>query len=193
MKIITNMKTLFNLFIVGIFLFFTSCSASKELTAEVDSTRSALDQCQAELASAQGELSVTQQKLSDAYASSGNQTDIVNQLKAENAALKNQLSGTQAELAQTTQQMQETSDNYGVWFRVQIGAYEERHIAERLETTEQLSLEKRDDLQKITLGRFRTYSDAKELQSQLQAMGLKDAWVVSYKDGVRVPIDAVKN
>lgn len=187
------MKNQFCLLAILSLLIFTACSASKELTAEMESTKTALDQCQAELASVQGELSLTQDKLTAAQANSVDNNDQVNRLEAENAALQNQLINTQGDLAEMTRQMQETSDDYGVWFRVQIGAYEERHIDNRLETTDQLSLEKKDDLQKIALGRFRDYADAKQLQSQLQAMGLKDAWVVSYKDGVRVPIETVKN
>jgi hypothetical protein len=88
--------------------------------------------------------------------------------------------------------MQAASDNYGVWFRVQIGAYEERRIDKSLETTDQLTLEQQNALQKVALGRFRNYADAKQLQSQLQAMGVKGAWVVSYRDGVRVPIETVR-
>lgn len=187
------MKTLFKLLFFTSVILMTACSASKELTAEVASTKSALDECQTELARVQGELNLTQQQLTEAQVSSGDNSDRIQQLTAENAALQNQLITAQANLAEVTQQMQADSDNYGVWFRVQIGAYEEREIDDRLETTDQLSLEKRNDLQKVALGRFRNYADAKQLQTQLQAMGLKDAWIVSYKDGVRVPIEQVKN
>lgn len=170
---------------IGFAIALTSCSASKELTTELSSTRASLDDCQEE-------LNTTKQALIDAKATSGDNSELISQLRAENAALQNQLTTTQRDLMAMTERMQETSDDFGVWFRVQIGAYEERHIDERLETTDQLSLEERNELQKIALGRFRNYNDAKQLQSQLQAMGLKDAWVVSYKDGVRVPIEAVK-
>ena len=102
------------------------------------------------------------------------------------------MSNNQAQLAAVTQQMQASSDKYGTWYRVQIGAFEERRIDNSLETTDKLSLETKDDLQKIALGRFRNYEDDKKLQTHLQNMGIKDAWIVTYKDGVRVPIESVK-
>jgi hypothetical protein len=48
-----------------------------------------------------------------------------------------------------------------------------------------------DGLQKIVLGRFRDYQKAKQLQTQIQNLGIKDAWIASYEDGVRVPIEQV--
>lgn len=186
------MKNYLTLFAITCLIAFTSCSASKELTAELTSTRSSLNDCQEELSAAKNELMSTKQALADAKAMSGNNTGLIDELRAENNALKNQLTIAQSDLVKMTQKMQETSDDFGVWFRVQIGAYENRHIDQRLETTDELSLEERNELQKIALGRFRNYDDAKQLQSQLQEMGLKDAWVVSYKDGERVPIETVK-
>lgn len=162
-----------------------SCGASKELTAEMETTRSELAQCQAA-------LSNTQQQLTEAQSRSADWEDQMTHLTNENQALREQLANSQAQLVTVTQQMQASSDNYGVWYRVQIGAYEERQIDNSLETTDQLSLEKKGELQKVALGRFRNYEDAKKLQTQLQAMGLKDAWIVSYKDGVRVPIEQVR-
>lgn len=85
--------------------------------------------------------------------------------------------------------MQASSDDYGIWFRVQIGAYKNRQIDKNLETTDELSLEKPNDIQKVSLGRFRQYEDAKRLKTQLKGMGLKDAWIVSYKDGKRISIE----
>jgi septal ring factor EnvC (AmiA/AmiB activator) len=180
------MKYLFPLFALTVITLFSSCGASKELTAEAQAAQSSLEACQSE-------LNTTQQELAQAKSMLGGNGEQLNQLQAENRALRDQLNNSQAQLATVTQQMQATSDNYGVWYRVQIGAYEQSKIDKDLETTDQLALEKGGDLQKIALGRFRNYDDAKKLQTQLQNKGLKDAWVVSYKDGVRVPIEEVKN
>lgn len=187
------MKNFLNLFAIIFLIALSSCSASKEMSAELSSTRASLDDCQSE-------LDRTKAALADAKNMSGSNSELVNQLRAEKNALENQLANSQSQLAsaqqnlkEVTKQMQATSDNYGVWFRVQIGAYQDRRIDNSLETTDQLSLEERNELQKIALGRFRNYDDAKRLQTQLQEMGLKDAWVVSYKDGERVPIEQVRN
>ena len=116
----------------------------------------------------------------------------VGDLENQNRQLNTEMNVMKKALADVTAQMQESSDDYGVWFRVQIGAYEGQKVDQNLQTTDQLGLEG-DDLQKIVLGRFRSYDDAKRLQTQLQSVGLKDAWIVSYKDGARVPISEVRN
>ena len=113
----------------------------------------------------------------------------LNQLMEENEQLKSQLATVQKSLQDVSTQLEATSDDFGVWFRVQIGAYEGRRIDKELETTDDLALEEKDELQKVVLGRFRDYDAAKQLQEQLSGMGLKDAWIVSYKDGVRVSIE----
>ncbi|PHN07119.1 hypothetical protein [Flavilitoribacter nigricans] len=173
-------------------LVFSSCGSSKELTAEVESTRSSLQQCQDELATAQMNLSAATQELDQAKNMLGGRGDQMTQIQNENRALRDQLTQTQAQLATVTQQMQASSDSYGTWYRVQIGAFEQRRVDNSLETTDKLSLETQNDLQKTALGRFRNYDDAKKLQDHLKSIGLKDAWIVTYKDGVRVPIESVK-
>jgi len=181
------MKNLFPLIAIALCLALSSCGASKELTAEAAAAKSSLKQCEDQMAALQRELTQAKNML-------GGSGDQLTQTQAENQSLRNQLNNMQSQLATVTQQMQASSDDYGVWFRVQIGAYEQRRIDNNLETTDQLSLETRNELQKIALGRFRVYEDAKQLQTQLQEMGLKDAWVVSYKDGVRIPVeDALRN
>jgi len=77
----------------------------------------------------------------------------------------------------------------GVIYRVQIGAYENRQLDEELVTTENLSLEEQANLQKIVVGQFRDYYKAQELRDKLKTIGIKGAWIVSYRDGVRVPIE----
>lgn len=178
------MKYFLPFFALAILLSLSACGASKELTAESAAFKSALEQCRLELSSVQEELT-------QARTMAGGSGNEVAQLQADNQALRNQLTNMQSQLSVVTQQMQASSDDYGVWFRVQIGAYEDRRIDNSSGTTDQLSLEMKDDIQKIALGRFRNYDDAKKLQTQLKAVGLKDAWVVSYKDGMRVPIEEV--
>ena len=65
----------------------------------------------------------------------------------------------------------------------------EREVPEKLTNSANLETEKQDDLQKIVVGQFRDYQKADNLKNQLRAMGVEGAWIVSYKDGMRVPID----
>lgn len=159
----------------------TACGPSKELTA----TQGSLTDCQTELEQAQQRLASVQQQMS----TNGGE---LNRLQSQIASLQQQLSVSQSNLSTVTQQMQAESDDYGVWFRVQVGAYQDRRIDNNLANSDQLGLEQQDGVQKISLGRFRSYDEAKSLQQQLQAMGVKGAWIVTYRDGQRVPIESVQ-
>lgn len=178
--------------VLPLFFLLSACGASKQLTAEAEAAKASLNESQVALAQTQRELADVQQELADIRAQAGNAGNRADDLRAENENLQSQIVALQNQLNAVTQEMQAVSDDYGVWFRVQIGAYEQRRIDKNLETTDQLSLEQQNDMQKTSLGRFRNYEDAKQLQDQLQAMGVKGAWVVSYQDGQRVPIESVR-
>ena len=158
-------------------LLLTSCKASKEYQSQANAANTKLEACQSEMTG-------MQVKLNDA-------NNDIKDMEVAKKALEEEVAMTKYRLDEVTQEMQENSDDYGVWFRVQIGAYKERQIDENLVNSDDLALEASEDSQKVSLGRFRSYEDAKSLKTQLQGMGLKDAWIVTYKDGMRVPIDSV--
>lgn len=76
----------------------------------------------------------------------------------------------------------------GTIFRVQIGAFErdKNKIPGALESGQDLALENAGGLQKVVLGQFTNKDDAEALKKHLRKIGVKDAWVVKYMDGVRV-------
>ncbi len=77
----------------------------------------------------------------------------------------------------------------GVVFRVQIGAYQKFKIDDRLANTEKnFSGEYVDGLNKYLIGRFRSYDLAREFRQDIVKLGIRDAFVVAYVDGVRVSI-----
>lgn len=169
------MKNSVFLLLVLMGLVSFSCKAKKEMPSEPTVSKKQLERCEDQLAKMQAQIS--------------DKDAIITQLEGENQALGSEITATQNQLRTVTAKMQESSDDYGIWFRVQIGAYKNREIDKDLATTDELSLEKPDDIQKVALGRFRQYEDAKKLQTQLKGMGLKDAWIVSYKDGKRISIE----
>ncbi|MBX2876525.1 MAG: hypothetical protein KTR30_30675, partial [Saprospiraceae bacterium] len=108
------MKNFIPLIAIVFTTVLASCSASKELTAEMESAKSSLKQCEDQMAALQRELTQAKNML-------GGSGDQLTQTQAENQSLRNQLNNMQSQLATVTQQMQASSDDYGVWFRVQIG------------------------------------------------------------------------
>jgi len=82
-------------------------------------------------------------------------------------------------------------DDSGVVFKVQIGAFRNKDLSKYFDNTENFSGETEDGVQKITLGRFSDYWEADTFKKYLREMGVNDAWIVPYKDGVRVAMKDV--
>ena len=83
-----------------------------------------------------------------------------------------------------------SESNRGVLFRIQIGSYEQVDLS-AYAGQENFGVEKSGSSQKFTIGRFRNFRKADNLKKYLQKMGVKDAWVVAYKNGQRVNIKEV--
>ncbi|MEO9872282.1 Ezrin/radixin/moesin family protein [Ekhidna sp.] len=82
-------------------------------------------------------------------------------------------------------------ENKGVVFKVQLGAFKKKEDLSKYDTSQNFSAENKDGLQKFTIGVFKEYRDASTFKKYLREMGVKDAWVVSYKEGSRVPLKDV--
>jgi hypothetical protein len=74
----------------------------------------------------------------------------------------------------------------GVFFEVQIGAFEHFNLQQYKEQLAQLKSESVDQLDKYTLGKFRKYSDAKNFKRDIEKMGIQGAFIVGRIDGQRV-------
>lgn len=80
-------------------------------------------------------------------------------------------------------------------FKVQIGYFRNKDLSKYFNNHKNFSGEvDPDGSRKYTLGVFRDYWEADNFKKYLREMGVKDAWVVSYKNGKRVNIkDALEN
>lgn len=80
----------------------------------------------------------------------------------------------------------------GVVFKVQIGAFRNKDLTKYFEDNSNFTGDVDEDgIKKYTLMVFTDYWEADEFKKYIREMGVKDAWIVSYKDGKRVPIDDV--
>jgi len=104
--------------------------------------------------------------------------------------LREQLAQTQAQLKAQNVASANTGgnieENKGVVFKVQIGAFNQKDLRQ-YDNSPNFSVEDENGLQKYTLGVFRDYYQADKFKKNLREMGVKNAWVVSYRDGKRVP------
>jgi hypothetical protein len=77
----------------------------------------------------------------------------------------------------------------GVVYKVQIGAFRNKDLTKYFNNNKNFSGDvDADGAKKYTLGEFVEYWEADNFKKYLREMGVKDAWIVAYKDGNRVPI-----
>ncbi|MTI30017.1 Ezrin/radixin/moesin family protein [Cytophagales bacterium RKSG123] len=114
----------------------------------------------------------------------------ISELQARVKSLKTDLEMAKSSLNNRSENKQ--LDENGVVFKVQIGAFKVSNISEYMDEEKNFKEEKSDDgLNKYTLGSFKDYWEADTFKKYLREMGVKDAWVVPYKDGERVPMKEV--
>lgn len=141
-------------------------------------------------------------------------------LKSQTASLKNELSGVDDKLADKDDQISSLqsqvsklrdelaeasskpaqpvnvdrggiNESVGVVFKVQIGAYNKKDLSKYGDQAKNFSQETENGMNKFTVGAFRDYWEADTFKKYLREMGVKDAFIVSYKDGQRVDIKEV--
>lgn len=77
----------------------------------------------------------------------------------------------------------------GLIYRVQIGFFKSQLPSKHFDGVFPISSQKVDDnYYRYTAGNFKNYADAKEAKISLRKKGYADAFVVSFIDGIKVPI-----
>ncbi len=135
-----------------------------------------------------GKVSSLEGQVSSLQSRVGDKDAEINRLKSDLSAAREEAANA-ASSAATSQN--ETRVAKGVVFKVQIGAYKEKDMTKYNNADGNFTAENDGDVQKFTLGSFGDYWEADTFKKYLREMGVKDAWIVPYKDGVRVPIKDV--
>ncbi len=86
-----------------------------------------------------------------------------------------------------------TQDDYskGTVYRVQVGAFRNKDLMKFVGHRRFHAEADEDGVKKYTIAVFRDYWEADLFKKYMREMGVNDAWIVSYKDGVRVQIESV--
>jgi hypothetical protein len=143
---------------------------------------------------ADNEVSSMKQKLSSLESSVSEKDARIVELEDQLAQSRTQLSAARAELTQLKESPVVNSMDYskGVVFKVQIGAFKNKNLTKYFENNPNFGGEaKEGEPQKITIGIFRDYWEADTFKKYMREMGVKDAWIVPYRDGQRVEIKDV--
>jgi vacuolar-type H+-ATPase subunit I/STV1 len=143
---------------------------------------------------AQTQLSSLNQKLTDLQSSVSDKDARIAEMEDQLSQARAQLTATKAELAQLKEAPPVNSMDFskGVVFKVQIGAFKNKDLAKYFENNPNFGGEvKEGEPQKVTIGIFRDYWEADQFKKYMREMGVKDAWIVPYRDGARVEIKDV--
>lgn len=139
------------------------------------------------------EVSSLNQKVSSLQSSVSEKDSRISELEDQLAQSRTQLNAAQSELAQLKESPAASMDfSKGVVFKVQIGAFKNKNLSKYFENNPNFGGEiKEGEPQKITIGIFRDYWEADTFKKYMREMGVKDAWIVPYRDGQRVEIKDV--
>ena len=118
----------------------------------------------------------------------------ITELEDQISKMRSELTSTKAELAQLKEAppINPMDFSKGVVFKVQIGAFKNKDLAKYFDNNPNFGGEATDKgEQKFTIGVFRDYWEADKFKKYMRDMGVKDAWIVPFKDGQRVDIKDV--
>jgi hypothetical protein len=107
------------------------------------------------------------------------------QLLNEKARLSDEIDS----LSRVNNMLIELSPYYtGVFFEVQIGAFENFDLEKYKEGLARLNIDYSGQLDQYTLGKFRDLEMAKDFVEDIRRIGIKDAFIVAKIDGERVTV-----
>ncbi len=163
---------------------------AKEFKRNPESLRQLIEDKEA----AEGQVSSLTDRLSKLQSTMSNKDARIAELEDQLSAARAQLTSLRAEVAQlkAAPVVNEMDFSKGVVFKVQIGAFKNKDLQKYFDNNPNLGGEVKDgEPQKITIGIFRDYWEADQFKKYMREMGVKDAWIVPYRDGQRVEIKDV--
>jgi outer membrane murein-binding lipoprotein Lpp len=161
---------------------------AKEYSKKPDELKQLTEDKQA----ADNQVSSLNQKNKELQSTVGAKDARIAELEDQLNQVRNQYSAANAELAKLKESPSPMDFSKGVVFKVQIGAFKNKDLAKYFENNPNFGGEvKEGEPQKITIGIFRDYWEADTFKKYMREMGVKDAWIVPYKDGERVEIKDV--
>ena len=169
----------------------------KKKAKEFKGNPEALKQLSDEKQAADAQVSTLSNQVKQLQSSNSDKDARIAELEDQLAQARGELTSARAEIAQLKQSpaaINPMDFSKGVVFKVQIGAFKNKDLSKYFENNpnfggEAAGAEKAE--QKLTIGVFRDYWEADTFKKYMRDMGVKDAWIVPYRDGQRVEIKDV--
>ena len=142
------------------------------------------------LTKANGDLKELQSTMSDKNTKIAELEDQISRMRGELTSVKSELA-----LLKENPPINSMDFSKGVVFKVQVGAFKNKDLSKYFDNNPNFGGEAADkngtEPQRITIGIFRDYWEADTFKKYMRDMGVKDAWIVPYRDAVRVEIKDV--
>ncbi len=137
-----------------------------------------------------GDMKQMQSTLSDKNAKIAELEDQISRMRSELTSVNAELSQLKANPVINAMDFSK-----GVVFKVQVGAFKNKDLSKYFDNNPNFGGEAAGkdsaDPQRITIGIFRDYWEADTFKKYMRDMGVKDAWIVPYRDSQRVEIKDV--
>lgn len=144
---------------------------------------------------AESQVSSLNQKVTQMQSSISDKDAKIAELEDQLSQSRGQLTAARAEIAQLKESPAPANPmdfSKGIVFKVQVGAFKNKDLSKYFENNPNFGGEvKEGEPQKVTIGIFRDYWEADTFKKYMREMGVKDAWIVPYRDGQRVEIKDV--
>jgi TolA-binding protein len=169
----------------------------KKKAKEFSKNPSDLKQLTEDKAASDAQVASLNEKVTQLQGSVSDKDAKIAELEDQLNQSRGQLTAARAELAQLKEgpaaaPVNSMDFSKGVVFKVQVGAFKNKDLQKYFDNNPNLGGEvKEGEPQKITIGIFRDYWEADTFKKYMREMGVKDAWIVPYKDGQRVEIKDV--
>ncbi len=137
------------------------------------------------------QLTIMRADLEDAQNQVQAKNDEIANLKEKNKSLQAQITQMKNEKPKGVPGFAVGNPNEGVVFKVQIGAFKNKDLSKYIDNNPNFSGDEEGGVKKYSIGIFRDYWEADAFKKYMREMGVKDAWIVSYKDGQKVDIKDV--
>lgn len=144
--------------------------------------------------SADNQVATLNKRVTDLQKAMSDKDARIAELEDQLSQVRGQLTATRAELAQLKENpvINPMDFSRGVVFKVQVGAFKNKDLSKYFDNNPNFGGEvKEGEPQRITIGIFRDYWEADQFKKYMREMGVKDAWIVPYRDGQRTEIKDV--
>jgi len=137
-----------------------------------------------------GDLKAAQSEIADKAARIAELEDQISKMRGDLTSCKAELAALKA-----APPINPMDFSKGVVFKVQLGAFKNKDLSKYFDNNPNFGGEAADKTadvpQRITIGIFRDYWEADTFKKYMRDMGVKEAWIVPYKDGARAELKDV--